>query len=52
MAAKCEVSESNGQFRRKAANGATGESYKTRPGAHDGCEAVKSTAAAANIDDV
>lgn len=57
MAAKFEVYESHGQyrFRLKAANGeivASGEAYKTKAGAHDGCEAVKRAAAAATIEDV
>jgi uncharacterized protein len=58
MAAKFEVYESsNGQyrFRLKAANGeivAIGEAYSSRSAAHDGCEAVKRAAAAANIEDV
>ena len=58
MAAKFEVyKDASGgyRFRLKAANGeivATGESYTTRSGAHDGCEAVKRAAAAATIEDV
>ena len=58
MAAKFEVYEDKGgqyRFRLKAANGevvAVGESYPTRAGAHDGCDAVKRAAAAASIEDV
>jgi uncharacterized protein YegP (UPF0339 family) len=58
MAAKFEVYEDkSGQFRfrLKAGNGeivAQGESYPTRAGAHDGCEAVQRAAAAASIEDV
>lgn len=58
MAAKFEVYEDRSggfRFRLKAANGevvATGESYTTRSGAHDGCDAVKRAAAAATIEDV
>ncbi|HEX8304663.1 MAG TPA: DUF1508 domain-containing protein [Jatrophihabitans sp.] len=57
MAAKFEVYKSGDQyrFRLKASNGeivASGEAYKTKAGAHEGCEAVKRAAAAATIEDV
>ncbi len=57
MAAKFEVYEDKSgefRFRLKSGNGdvvAVGESYKTRSGAHEGCEAVKRAAAAAAIED-
>lgn len=57
MAAKFEVyPDKSGQFRfrLKAGNGeivATGESYPTRAGAHQGCQAVKRAAEAADIED-
>jgi uncharacterized protein YegP (UPF0339 family) len=58
MAAKFEVyKDARGEyrFRLKAGNGeivAQGESYPTKSGAHDGCEAVKRAAAEAQIVDV
>jgi uncharacterized protein YegP (UPF0339 family) len=57
MAAKFEVYEDRSggfRFRLKAANGevvATGESYTTRSGAREGCEAVKRAAAVATVED-
>lgn len=57
MAAKFEVYEDkSGQFRfrLKAGNGevvATGEAYSSRSAAHDGCEAVRRAAAAAEVVD-
>ena len=57
MAAKFELyKDSRGEyrFRLKAANGeivATGESYKTKAGAKEGIDAVKSAAANATVDD-
>jgi len=57
MAAKFEVYEDRSggfRFRLKAANGevvATGESYTTRSGAREGCEAVKRAAEVASIED-
>lgn len=58
MAAKFEVYEDKSggfRFRLKAGNGevvATGESYPTKAGAHQGCEAVRRAAADAVIVDV
>ena len=58
MAAKFEVYEDKSgefRFRLKSGNGevvAVGEGYKSRSGAHEGCEAVKRAASAAAIEDV
>lgn len=56
MAGKFEVYEDKSgkfRFRLKAGNGeivASGESYPTRKGAEDGCEAVKRAASGAKIE--
>lgn len=58
MAAKFEVYQDKAgefRFRLKAGNGeivAVGESYPTRAGARQGCDAVKRAAAEARIEDV
>jgi uncharacterized protein YegP (UPF0339 family) len=58
MAGKFEVYEDkSGQYRwrLKAGNGeivASGESYKTKSGAKEGCEAVKRAAAGADVVEV